>query len=242
MTKKAGRKTKKPGQRTKGTSQKTRNAGRPSGPESSLGKALMFSGIGHLFAGRAVVALLRMFFLHPSRDFYQRELTALTGERLFLIQNALKRLVRAGVVGQIWRGNRTYYRVDPSHPAYGHLKALVLKTVGLGDSLRGHLLGMRDRVKVAFLYGSVARGDETATSDIDLMLIGNLSSREAATALAPAKRFVNREINPIIYNPAEFRRKYQARHPFIREVVAGPKVFLLGDENELKAILGRRPA
>lgn len=233
--------TRETGRKTKVTGQKARNSDRPSGPESNLDRAPIVSGIGHLFAGRAVVALLRMFFLHPSRDFYQRELAALTGERLFLIQSALKRLVRAGVVGQIWRGNHTYYRVDPSHPAYEHLRALMLTTAGFGDSLRTHLLGMRDKVKVAFLYGSVARGDETATSDIDLMLIGDLSGRETASVLAPVKRLVNREINPSVYTSAEFRRKYQERHPFIREVVGGPKIFLLGGEDELKAILRGRP-
>jgi len=186
------------------------------------------------------VTLLRLFFLHPSRDFYQRELTAMTGERLFLIQSALKRLIRAGIVGQIWRGNRTYYRVDPSHPAHEHLKALMLITVGFGDTLRAQLLGIRDKIKVAFLYGSVARGDETATSDIDLMLIGNLSGRQTAAVLAPVKKLVNREINPSVYNPQDFRRKYRNHHPFIREVIKGPKVFLLGDEGELKAILGGR--
>ncbi len=207
---------------------------------SNLSRTPLFGGLGELFAGRALVTLLRLFFLHPSRDFYQRELVALTGERLFLIQTALKRLTRAGIVGQLSRGNRTYYRVDPSHPAYEQLKVLVLKTIGLGDSVRTQLLGMRDKVKVAFLYGSVARGDEKATSDIDLMLIGDLSGRQTAVALAPVKRLVNREINPSVYGPNEFRKKYQQGHPFIREVVEGPKIFLLGDESELREILGRR--
>ncbi|PYM37827.1 MAG: hypothetical protein DME17_06675 [Candidatus Rokuibacteriota bacterium] len=228
------------GQRTKAAGQKTSAAGQSSTRGRDVESTRTFAGVGHLFAGRAVVTLLRLFFLHPSRDFYQRELTAMTGERLFLIQSALKRLIRAGIVGQTWRGNRTYYRVDPSHPAHEPLKALMLITVGFGDSLRAQLLGIRDKIKVAFLYGSVARGDETATSDIDLMLIGNLSGRQTAAVLAPVKRLVNREINPSVYNPQDFRRKYRNHHPFIRDVIKGPKVFLLGDEGELKAILGGR--
>lgn len=202
----------------------------------------MFSRIGHLFAGRAVVALLRMFFLHPSRDFYQRELTALTGERLFLIQSALKRLVRAGIVGQMSRGNRTYYRVDPSQPAYEDLKALILKTLGLGDRLRALLAGMRDKVKIAFIYGSVARGEETPSSDIDIMLIGDLLGREVAALFAPVKKLLNQEVNPSVYSASEFRKTFRQRHPFVREIFDEPKVFLLGDEGALKAIVGRRPS
>lgn len=232
--------TKKDGRKTNSAGRKTNALGLPLRSGNDSGGTLLSGGIGELFAGRALITLLRLFFLHPSRDFYQRELVALTGERLFLIQSALKRLTRAGILGQLSRGNRIYYRVDSSHPAHEQLKALVLKTVGVGDRLRTHLLGMRDKVRVAFLYGSVARGDEQATSDIDIMLIGDLSSRQTATALVPVKRFVNREINPSVYSPSEFRKRYQERHPFIREVVRGPKIFLLGDEDELKAILSRR--
>lgn len=220
MTKKAGRKTNRSGH--------DRN------------RSTILGDISHLFAGRAVVALLRLFFLHPSRDFYQRELTTLTGERLFLIQSGLKRLVKAGIIGQASRGNRTYYRVDPSHPGYEHLKLLMLKTVGLGDSLRAQLFSLRDKVKLAFLYGSVARGEETETSDIDLLLIGDLTGRETAAALSPAKKLANREINPAVYSPDEFRRKYRQENPFIREILRSPKIFLMGDEDELKAIIGRR--
>lgn len=202
----------------------------------------MAEGIGSLFAGRAVVALLKLFMLHPTRDFYQRELVDLTGERLFLIQRGLARLVEAGVVEQASRGNRVYYRVNQAHPAFQDLKGMILKTVGLGDTLRVQLREVGDRVKVAFLYGSSARGTETAASDIDIMLIGSLSGREVASIFSPVKKMLNREINPSVYSPAEFRKKTRERHPFVSTVLKEPKVFLLGDERDLKAILGRRSA
>lgn len=202
----------------------------------------MAEGIGSLFAGRAVVALLRLFMLHPTRDFYQRELVDLTGERLFLIQRGLARLVEAGIVEQASRGNRVYYRVNRAHPAFQDLKGVILKTVGLGDALRARLREVGDRVKAAFLYGSSARGEETASSDIDIMLIGDLSGREVASVFAPVKRMLRREINPSVYSPAEFRKKAKERHPFVTTVLKEPKVFLLGDERDLKAILGRRSA
>ena len=228
MTKESGRKTKKSGRRTRGAAH-------------SNGKR-MVAGVGGLFAGRAIVALLRLFILHPTQDFYQRELCDLTAERLFLIQRGLARLVRAGVVDQASRGNRVYYRANQSHPAFEDLKAVILKTVGVGDTLRAQLGKFGERVKIAFVYGSVARGEEAASSDIDIMLIGNLSGREVSSVFAPMKKMLNREINPSIYSLAEFRKKANERHPFLTTVLKEPKLFLLGDERDLKAVLGRRSA
>ncbi|MBI4245926.1 MAG: nucleotidyltransferase domain-containing protein [Candidatus Rokubacteria bacterium] len=222
MTKTTGRKTKKTGQ-GHGIVQAART-GR--------------EGIGRLFAGRAIPGLLRVFLLNPSRDFYQRELTVSTGERLFLVQMALRRLLYAGLIDRVSRGNRIYYRANQSHPAFNDLKALILKTVGLGDSLRAQLRRLEGKVEVAFLYGSVARGEENVASDIDIMLIGGVSGREVASVLGPVKRLVNREINPSVYRPRELRKKFAQGLPFVREVVAGPKIFLLGDERALKAIIG----
>ena len=235
VTKKSGRKTNKDGR-------KTRSAGLALASGLTRTSRIDFGGVAELFAGRAVVSLLRTFFLNPSRDYYQRELTEVTGERLFLVQTALKKLTRAGLVSQVSRGNRTYYRVDPTHPAYEELRALIVKTIGIGDTLRARLLELGEKVRAAFIYGSVARGDETPTSDVDIMLVGTLSGREIATILAPVKRLMNREINASVYSPAEIRVKYRQRHPFIRDVIDGPKVFLVGDADVLDSAIGRRSA
>lgn len=228
MTKKGGRKTNRSGRET--ASSIRSNGDRVVG------------GIRSLFAGRAIAALLKVFFLHPTQDFYQRELVDLTSERLFLVQRGLARLIQAGLVHQVSRGNRVYYRANQSHPAFEDLKAVILKTVGLGDTVRAQLDRLGDRVKIAFLYGSVVRGEETASSDIDIMLIGDLSGREVASVFAPLKKMLHREINPSVYRLAEVRRKLKDGHPFLTTVLNEPKVFLLGDERGLKAVLGRRPA
>ncbi len=195
-------------------------------------------GIGELFAGRAIVALLRLFFLHPKQTFYQRELSDLIGERLFLTQGALGRLVRAGVVDRSRRGNRIYYQANQSHPAFQELKTVILKTVAVGDMLRTHLAELGEKVQLAFVYGSVARGEETASSDLDIMIVGDLSAREAASILAPVKKMLNREINPTVYSPQELRKGMKARHPFLTAVLREPKVFLQGDERDLEGVLG----
>ena len=198
------------------------------------------AGISRLFGGRAIVALLKLFLSNPARDFYQRELVALTGERLFLVQTALRKLREAQIIGQVSRGNRIYYRVDPSHPVYQELKALILKTVGFGDVLRTHLKALSDRIRVAFIYGSVARGDEAAGSDIDVMLIGDISGRQVAPAIAAVRRSLNREVNPSTYSADEFRRKYREGSPFIKEVVSDTKIFVMGNESAFKKVLTGR--
>ena len=200
----------------------------------------MPSGFGRLFAGRALVALLRVFFLHPDREFYQRELVLLTQDRLFVVQLALRRLVSTGVVESLRRGNRTFFRARASHPAFADLKSMILKTFGLGDRLRDALAPLVPRMSVAFVYGSVARHEEQDSSDVDLMLIGQLRGREVASALAPAKRELDREINVTVYRPEEVRKRYRQRHPFIREVIEGPKIFLIGDDDEIRRLLTRR--
>lgn len=199
-------------------------------------------GIAGLFAGRALVTLLKLFISSPDREFYQRELSDLTGERLLSIQKALARLNRAGLIDRTTSGNRAYYRANKSHPAFQDLKVVVLKTFGVGDTLRAELRRFGERLRTAFIYGSVARGEETASSDIDIMLVGTLSGKEVAAIFAPLKRVLNREINPSVYSPAEFRRKVREGHPFLRTVLKEPKLFLLGDERDLKAVLGRRSA
>lgn len=230
MTKKSGRKTKKIG-----------SASRLK-PAPNVVRLTDTKGLAGLFSGRAVAALLKLFFLHPTRDFYQRELSHLIDERLFLVQKALTKLVQSGLISQVSSGNRLYYRANQGHPAFGDLKAVILKTIGLGDVLRAELTRLKDRIKIAFLYGSVARGEETATSDIDIMLIGNLSGREVASILSPIKKELNREINPSVYSEEEFRTKARERHTFITTVLHEPKLFLLGDKRALEAVLSRRTA
>ncbi|HLC40365.1 MAG TPA: nucleotidyltransferase domain-containing protein [Methylomirabilota bacterium] len=230
VTKQSGRKTKKVG-----------SASRLK-PAANVVHLTDTKGLVGLFSGRAVAALLKLFFLHPTRDFYQRELSHLIDERLFLVQKALTKLVQSGLISRVSSGNRVYYRANQGHPAFGDLKAVILKTIGLGDVLRAELTRLKDKIKIAFLYGSVARGEETGTSDIDIMLIGNLSGREVASILSPIKKELNREINPSVYSEEEFRTKARERHTFITTVLHEPKLFLLGDGRALEAVLSRRTA
>lgn len=176
--------------------------------------------------------------MRPEREFYQRELADAAGTGLFAVQRELARLERAGLLVKTRRGNRAYYRTERRHPAYEDLKRLIVKTVGVGDALRAALAPLRDRVRAAFIYGSFAAGAETSASDIDLLLVGDLTSREAAAVLGPVGRGLGREFNPAVYPTAEFRKKARAGHPFVSAVIREAKIFLVGDEHDLAGLIG----
>jgi len=210
---------------------------------NGLGRSTKPLGIGawgQLFASRTLVALLKVFLLNPENAFYQRELVAAAAARLYAVQQELGRLERLGLIVKTPRGNRAYYKADRSHPVFEDLKRVIVKTVGLGDALRDALTGHNGSVRVAFIYGSYARGQEKPGSDIDLLLIGSLTPRDAAAVLGPVGRELGREFNSVVYSPDEFRRKVQAGHHFLTEVLRGPKMYLIGSQDELASFAGSR--
>jgi predicted nucleotidyltransferase len=195
-------------------------------------------GWAGLFASRTLARLLATFLTHAEKDFYQKELADVTGAGLYTVQRELVRLERAGLVQRMPRGNRVYYRANRGHPVFEDLKRVILKTMGLGEALRTALASLGGRVRLAFIYGSVASGQEKTGSDVDVLLVGDLSLREASAVLGPTGRDLGREFNPTVYSPDEFRAKVAEGHHFILEVLKREKIFLIGDEHELERASG----
>jgi len=160
------------------------------------------------------------------------------GAGLYTVQRELARLEKLGLAVRMPRGNRVYYRANRRHPVFEDLRRVILKTLGLGEALRTAAASLSGRVRVAFIYGSFARGEEKEGSDVDVLLVGNLSLREASAVLGPAGRALGLELNPTVYPPDEFRAKVAAGRHFIAEVLKGEKIFLIGDEHELEGIAG----
>lgn len=202
-----------------------------------LTKSIGGSGWEGLFASQTLARLLSVLLVRSGATFYQRELAEAAGARLYAVQRELTRLEKAKLVVRAPRGNRVYYRVNREHPAFEDLKRAVVKTIGLGDALRAALAPLAGRAGLAFIYGSFARGEETPGSDIDLLLVGNLSLREASAVLGPVGRSLGREFNPAVYPPGEFRKKAKENHPFIAEVLKGEKIYLIGGDSDLKEIV-----
>jgi predicted nucleotidyltransferase len=199
----------------------------------STTKCSQLSTLAELFPNPTLVKVLSLFLLHPEKEFYQRGIAETTGNALVQVQRALKRIERTGLVTKTKRGNIVYYKADRMHPAFEDLKRVFLKTVALGDVLREALVPLADKVKLAFIFGSLAQGRETAQSDIDLFLVGELSLRETTKLLASVVSELGREFNPVVYPSEEFKKKARENHHFITEVIKGPKIWLIGNEDEL---------
>lgn len=183
--------------------------------------------------GKTRQALLSLLYTHADESFFLEQLIQAAALGRGTVQRELAFLARAGIVRRMVRGRQVYFQANSDCPVYAELKGLVVKTAGVADALRAALAPLAARIRVAFVYGSVARGEERRASDIDVMVIGEVSFAEAAEALGRAQEMLRREINPSVYPSAEYRAKLAAKHHFLSSVLKGEKIFLIGDEREL---------
>lgn len=179
---------------------------------------------------RDVLALL---LLHPDLSLHVREIARITGKVPGTLLRELNQLADAGVLVRKPIGNQVHFQADPASPIYEELRGILKKTAGVADVLREALEPVAARVRSAFVYGSVARGDERAGSDLDVMVVGDVKFADLVKALSPARAGLRREINPNLYSPAEFRSKSARADPFLKRVLADRKIFLIGGEDDL---------
>ncbi len=199
------------------------------------------SAISELFASETLVAVLGRFAAQPERSFYQRELSRLTGSSLYLVQRELARLTRMGLIVRTPRGKHVEYVVDATHPAWPPLRDLMLRTVALAATLREAMSPLAERIALAWVFGSVARGTDTSDSDIDLMVIGDLSLRTLASLELPGPETLGRHLNIVTYTPAGLRDRATDDH-FVTQVLASPRIWIIGSDDELAAMVAGRPA
>jgi len=189
-----------------------------------------------LFTSQARIEILKLLFLVSSNRHYLREIAALTKQPLQAVQRELARLEAAGLIQSLTEGNRKYFHANREISVFPEIRALLVKTAGISELVRENLIEAADSVQFAFLFGSYASGTETPSSDIDLMVIGDISSRSLAQILVPAREKLGLEINPVIMNLKELHKKFVSDDPFIKTVLFEPKTFLIGNEDELRAI------
>lgn len=195
------------------------------------------SDIVSIFATPTLAALLAVFAREPERTYIQKELVDETGGSLYLVQRELKRLEDAGLVARETRGRQVEYTANVQHPAFAGLRDVLLATVALGDRLRAALPDLPG-VHLAFVFGSVAAGDETPDSDLDIFVVGDLGLRDVSTRLVPVLRDVGREPNIITMSESEFRDRALRGDHLVATVMAGPKMWIVGDDDELAALVG----
>ncbi|MHB1323334.1 MAG: nucleotidyltransferase domain-containing protein [Coriobacteriia bacterium] len=192
--------------------------------------------ITSIFATPTLAALLGVFARDPERTYIQRELVRETGGSLYLVQRELKRLEDAGLVARETRGRQVEYSVNVRHPAFSGLREALLATVAIGDRLKT-ALGDVPGVRLAFIFGSVADGSDTAESDLDLFVVGDLGLREVSTSVVPALREVGREPNIVTMSERELRERAHEGEHFVSTVLQAPKLWVVGDDVELATLV-----
>jgi predicted nucleotidyltransferase len=193
-----------------------------------------------LFPGyrRRVLGLL---LLRPDESLHGREIARRTGLPAGTLTRELRRLAGVGLLTQEKRGNQTLYRANRASPIFAELAGILRKTSGLADVVSEALASLSDNIDVAFIFGSVARSAETAGSDIDVLVIGSVDLGAVVDALYPAQQQLAREIDPKVFSKREWKSKLKEKNSFAMDVLAKPKIFLIGDEHELAEFTGHKP-
>jgi predicted nucleotidyltransferase len=182
--------------------------------------------LGRLFTSEARVRILNLF-MTTTDTFHVREVARRTRLNLNSVRRELENLETAGLLTSTRKGNLRLYTADHKSPIHEELKRIILKTTGLGDVLRTEFAKM-GRVETAFIYGSYARGEETAGSDIDLLIIGNIDPAKATPIFERLEKQLSREINYTIFTPQEFRERKAKRDPFITEILKQKRIPMVG--------------
>ena len=200
------------------------------------------SGLADLLFGQTRGAILALLYGHPDQSFYTRQIAREVDISVGAVQRELENLSKVGLVVRNSVGSQIFYRANRDAPIFREMQALVNKTVGIFSALRSALHPLAKRIVAAFVYGSVAREEETAQSDVDLMVVGKATLDDVLSSLAAAEKSTGRPINPTAYSVAEFRSKLASESHFLTAVLKGQKVFLLGNEDELRKVGGVRLA
>lgn len=195
-----------------------------------------------LFFGAYRRRVLGLLLLHPDESFHLREIARVTQTQPGTLRRELAQLAEAGVLSREKVGNLVRYRANSACPIYDELRGILKKTTGVADVLREALAPLGDKVSLAFIYGSVASGDERRSSDIDVMVVGSASFEEVVRALHPSQLELRREINPTVFSPTEFRKKAEEKGSFVSRVVTKPMLLIQGTEDDVRKLVPNRKA
>lgn len=194
--------------------------------------------IERLITSRTRIKLLKLFFLNREKEFYLREIAKLTEENLNSIRRELDNLLKAGIIKERKRGNQKLYKVNKDSPIHEELRKLILKTVGIGDTLKKSLSKLGD-IKYSLIYGSFAAGEEIEESDIDLLIVGNLDEEKVIRVIRKLESELTREISYILWNKKEFEKRVKEKSHILLDIVEKPFIMIVGDEAEFrKAVEG----
>jgi len=192
------------------------------------------STLSKILSSRTRAEIFKLLYGSAEEELHIREIERRTGLNDATIRQELLKLLKLDLVIDRKDSNRVYYSANKSNPLYPDIRSLVLKSIGLVDVLKGAIKD--DRIQVAFIFGSFAEGKETAESDVDLFIIGQLGMRAVSTLLSGVSEKIGREINSHVMSSDELKNRNKAKDHFISSVMKSPKLFVLGTEDDLKTM------
>jgi predicted nucleotidyltransferase len=193
------------------------------------------TGLGDALFSKTQRRVLGLLYGNPDRSFYANEVVRFAGVGIGSVLRELEKLAGAGLLIVTQIGNQKHYQANRQAPIFEELRGIVLKTFGLADVLREALAFFAGRIKAAFIYGSVAKATDTASSDIDVMIVSaDLTYAEVIARFAETEARLGRTINPTLYKPEDLVRKRTEDYAFVTRVLEQPKIFLIGTEDDLR--------
>lgn len=181
--------------------------------------------------------VLSLLYGKPDKTFYTTEIIRFAGMGRGTITRELDRLVSSGLVSVSQQGNQRHYSANSDNPVYEELTGIIRKTFGIADVIRAALLPVDEQINCCFVYGSIAKGEEMADSDVDLMVISpSLAYADVMALLPEAEQSIKRTINPNIYTFEQMKKKLQEKNAFISRVLDQQKIWIKGNEDDLRTI------
>ena len=195
----------------------------------------MSNTVEKIFGSRIRAKVLGWLFTHPDESFFVRQIAAILQEDPTNVSRELARLQELGILTSERNGHLKHFQANQDCPFFEELKGLVLKTSGVAGRIRSSLEGLKG-IEFAFIYGSYAKGEEKADSDVDLLIIGDVNMDRLDSNLGKLEKLLGREINYVLYSKAEFQSKKKSKDGFLTNVLRGKKIMLIGTENGLEAL------
>ena len=190
--------------------------------------------LAEILSSRGRAEIFRLLFSGTVSELHNREIERRSGLSESAVRQELNKLKRLGLLVSRKDSNRVYYGANKDHPLYKEIQNLVLKTTGLVDVLQDAL--SNKSIRIALVFGSIASGEETARSDVDLLVIGQLGLRKLSNLLSGVSEKIGREINPHVFTEQEYKKRVRAKDHLVTRVLADPKLFVIGSEHDLKAM------
>lgn len=200
-----------------------------------MGTSAVHDRVAHVLFGSTRREVLALLLGRPDERFYLREILRAVGGGSGAVQRELKQLTEAGLVLREAQGSHVYFSANRDAPIFPELRTIVEKTAGTVDVLRTSLASIISGggIQIALVFGSIASGTQTVRSDVDLLVIGDAALSEIVSALRAAEERLGREVNASTYPAKEFKQRLKRGAPFLKRVVAGPKLFVAGSQREL---------